>query len=117
MKTAIHTTTISDLIDNLQRQIQPGHEELEREEWLSPRQIADELNMHIGTIYRFIQAGQLPVYDLTVGKNGKTYYRIKRSDFEDWLDEGRRRLVGTTPMITGSYGSSNLHASILIASG
>lgn len=90
MKTAIHTTTLSDLIDNLQRQIQPDHEELEREDWLSPRQIADELNMHINTIYRFIQSKQLPVYDLTVGQNGKTYYRIKRSDFEGWLDDRRR---------------------------
>lgn len=90
MKTVIHTTTVSDLIDNLQRQIQRGPEELEREEWLSPRQIADELNMHINTIYRFIQEGQLPVYDLTVERNGKTYYRIKRSDFESWLDDRRR---------------------------
>jgi len=42
------------------------------------------------SIYRFIQSKQLPVYDLAIGRNGKTYYRIKRSDFEDWLD-GRRR--------------------------
>ncbi len=90
MNTATHTITLSNLIDSLQRQIQDGPEELEQEQWLSPRQISNELNMHINTIYRFIQAGQLPVYDLTVGRNGKTYYRIKRSDFEGWLDDRRR---------------------------
>jgi len=88
MNTTTYTPTFSDLIDTLQRQLQDEPEQ--REEWLSPQQIADELNMHINSIYRFIQAGQFPVYDLTVGRNGKTYYRIKRSDFEDWLD-GRKR--------------------------
>jgi excisionase family DNA binding protein len=90
MRSTTFTPTLSDLIDSLQRQIQDGPEELERDEWLSPQQIADELNMHINTIYRFIKSKQLPVYDLTVGRSGKTYYRIKRSDFEDWLD-GRKR--------------------------
>jgi hypothetical protein len=33
--------------------------------------------------HRFIQSKQLPVYDLTVGRNGKAYYRVKRSDFEN----------------------------------
>ena len=92
MKTATHTTTLSTLIDNLQRQIQDEPEELKQEEWLAPSQVAQELGMHINTIYRIIQSGQLVVYDLTVGRGGKTYYRIKRSDFEDWLD-GRRRLT------------------------
>ena len=87
MKTATHAITLSTLIDSLQRQIQDEPEQ--PEEWLAPSQVAQELNMHINTIYRIIQSGQLPVYDLTVGRNGKTYYRIKRSDFEDWL-EGRR---------------------------
>jgi len=90
MKTATYTTTLSDLIDGLNRQIQDEPEGLEREEWLSPTQIANELNMHINTIYRFIQSGQFPVYDMTVDRNGKTYYRIKRSDFQNWLDDRRR---------------------------
>ena len=89
MKTATHSITLSTLIDSLQRQIQNEPEEIEQEQWLSPSQIAQELGMHINTIYRIIQSGQLPVYDLTVGRNGKTYYRIKRSDLEGWL-EGRR---------------------------
>ena len=90
MKTTTFTPTVSDLIDTLQRQIQDGPEELERDEWLSPTQIANELGMHINTIYRFIKSKQLPVYDLTVERNGKTYYRIKRSDFEGWLYDRRR---------------------------
>lgn len=87
MKTTTYTPTLSDLIDNFQKQLEG---ETEQEEWLSPQQIAGELGMHINTIYRIIQSGQLPVYDLTVGRNGKTYYRIKRSDFEDWLDDRKR---------------------------
>ena len=87
MKTETYKTTLSDLIDSLNRQLD---DETEQEEWLSPQQIAGELGMHINTIYRIIQSKQLPVYDLTVGRSGKTYYRIKRSDFEDWLD-GRKR--------------------------
>ena len=90
MKTATHSITLSTLIDSLQRQIQNEPEEIEQKQWLAPSQVAQELGMHINTIYRFIQSGQLVVYDLTVGRSGKTYYRIKRSDFEDWL-EGRRR--------------------------
>jgi excisionase family DNA binding protein len=90
MKTTTYKPTLSDLIDTLQRQIQDEPEELEQAQWLSPQQIANELGMHINTIYRFIQAEQFPVYDLTVGRNGKTYYRIRRSDFEGWLD-GRKR--------------------------
>ncbi len=91
MKTITHKTTLSTLIDSLQRQIQGEPEELEKEEWLSPTQIAEELGMHINTIYRIIQSGQLTVYDLTVEKAGKVYYRIRRSDLEDWLDGRRMR--------------------------
>ena len=91
MKTATYTTTLSDLIDGLNRQIQDEPEGLKREEWLSPSQIADELNMHINTIYRFIKARQFPIYDLTVGRNGKAHYKIKRSDYEDWIDDRKRR--------------------------
>ena len=90
MKTATHSITLSNLIDSLQRQIQDEPEKIEQEQWLSPSQVAQELGMHINSIYRIIQSGQLTVYDLTVGRSGKTYYRIKRSDLEGWL-EGRRR--------------------------
>lgn len=90
MKTMTPIPTVSDLIDSLQRQIQDSPEELKNEQWLSPQQIAEELGMHINTIYRFIKTKQFPVYDLTVDPAGKTYYRIKRSDFEGWLYERRR---------------------------
>ena len=93
MKTITFEPTVFQLIDSLQRQLQDEPEEQEKPQWLSPQQVADELGMHINTIYRFIQDGQFPVYDLTVGRKGKTYYRIRRDDFEAWLYERRR---GTT---------------------
>ena len=55
------------------------------EQWLSPSAVADELDMHINTIYRILQSKELPAYDLKVGPSQRTYYRIKRSDLEDWL--------------------------------
>ena len=90
MKTITFEPTVFQLIDSLQRQLQDETEEQEKPQWLSPQQIADELGMHINTIYRFIQSGQLPVYDLTVSCSRKTYYRIKRSDLEGWLESRRR---------------------------
>ena len=39
MRTITYTPTLSDLIDSLQRQIEDGPAELEKEQWLSPQQI------------------------------------------------------------------------------
>ena len=54
-------------------------------QWLSPREVAEELGLHINTVYKIIQSGGLPVYNITVRSGDKTYYRIKRSDLEEWL--------------------------------
>lgn len=77
--------TVGELIDL----INPNYSETEtKEQWLSPRQIAKELGLHIGTVYHIIGSEDLAVYNISIGK--KTYYRIKRSDMDLWL-EGRRR--------------------------
>lgn len=55
-------------------------------EMLSPRQVSEELKLHINTVYRIISTCQLRVYNLSVGRD-KTYYRIKREDLQDYLDE------------------------------
>ena len=89
INTMTHRTTPSDLIDSLNRELENQPEE--QEEWLSPQAIAEELNLHINTVYRMCQSGQLPVYNLTIGKTGtKYYYRVKRSDLDNWLEERRR---------------------------
>ena len=56
------------------------------QEMLSPTQVAKELGMHINTIYGIIQTGQLKVYNLSMGDR-KNYYRIKRVDLENYLEE------------------------------
>ena len=85
MKLLTETVTVGDLIDR----IKPAYEGTEpKEQWLSPRQIAKELGLHIGTVYHIIGSEDLAVYNISIGK--KTYYRIKRSDMDLWL-EGRRR--------------------------
>lgn len=60
--------------------IDDGHE------MLSPGQVAGELKLHIGTVYKLIGDGQLKAYNLSSG-NRKTYYRIRRVDLENYLEE------------------------------
>ena len=54
-------------------------------EMLSPREVAGELKLHINTVYRIIGSGQMRAYDLSSGR--KTYYRIRRVDMENYLEE------------------------------
>ena len=80
--------TLSRFIDAIERSYED-----EKEEWLSPSHVADELGMHINSIYKIIQSGELAVYNLIVGKSQRTYYRIKRSDLEDWLESRRTKYM------------------------
>lgn len=75
------STTLSNFIDVLRTSY-----ENDKDEWLSPSALAKELQMHINTIYKIIQGGELNVYNLMVGNNGRMYYRIKRSDMQEWLE-------------------------------
>jgi len=50
------------------------------EEVLTARQVADELKVHIGRVYKWIQDGELVATDL--GTSARHNYRIHRSDFE-----------------------------------
>lgn len=53
---------------------------------LSPREVAEELKLHINTVYKIISDGQLKAYNLSSGDR-KTYYRIRRVDLENYLEE------------------------------
>ena len=74
------TNTLSGYINAIKTSYQE-----DPEQWLSPSSVADELDMHINTIYRILQSKELVAYDLKVGPSQRTYYRIRRSDLEDWL--------------------------------
>jgi len=50
------------------------------EEVLTAQQVADELKVHIGRVYKWIQDGELVATDL--GTPARHNYRINRSDFE-----------------------------------
>jgi excisionase family DNA binding protein len=54
---------------------------------LTVEQVAKELQVHTRSVYKWIQAGELPAMDL--GSGGKHSYRISRSDLEDF--KRRRR--------------------------
>jgi excisionase family DNA binding protein len=59
------------------------------EEVLTAQQVADELKVHIGRVYKWIQDGELIATDL--GTSARHNYRINRSDLEDFK---RRRRTG-----------------------
>ncbi|MGI6124322.1 MAG: helix-turn-helix domain-containing protein [Acetivibrionales bacterium] len=88
MRTVQHTTTVSDLLGQLRAECEGP---LERDEWLSPQRISEELTVHLNSVYRWIRSKELAAYNL--GKEGKTYYRIRRSDLEHWLEKRSNQLL------------------------
>ena len=80
-------TTVGNLISEMQKQLNlPDDYQDDSDEMLSPRQVAKYLNLHINSVYRLIQNQSLKVYNLSVGER-KTYYRIRRIDIENYLEE------------------------------
>lgn len=57
------------------------------EEVLTAQQVADELKVHIGRVYKWIQDGELVATDL--GTPARHNYRINRSDFEGFKQRRR----------------------------
>ena len=83
----MNSKTLTPIIDSLIQSLQTDDDfNDDSHEMLSPAQIAEELGMHKNTIYRIIGTGQLKAYNLSMGSR-KTYYRIRRVDLENYLDE------------------------------
>ena len=82
MKTKTHIPILDNLIQSLQ------YDDIDesRYEMLKPKEVAEELGMHLNSIYRIIGTGQLKAYNLSSGDR-KTYYRIRRVDLENYLEE------------------------------
>lgn len=57
----------------------------EREALLTVAEVAAELRVSTMTVYRLVQAGELPAF--RIGKN----YRIKREDLDAYLEAGAVR--------------------------
>jgi excisionase family DNA binding protein len=53
------------------------------QEWLTVAQIAEQLKLHVMTVYRLIHAGRLGA--VKVGRS----YRVEKSTFDKYLDEVR----------------------------
>ena len=77
------------------REIIDGIESKDRSEGrlLSPTEVAEELNLHINTVYKIIQRGNLTVYNLSVEGGRDKYFRIRRDDLESYLESRRVREV------------------------
>ena len=73
-------------MDQLIQSLQTDYFEDNDHEMLSPGQVAEELKLHINTVYKIIGTGQLKAYNLSSG-NRKTFYRIRRVDLENYLEE------------------------------
>ena len=82
MKTKYSHPILNSLIQSLKTDdyIDDSHE------LLSPKEVAEYLGMHVGTIYKIIGSGMLKAYNLSSGGR-KTYYRVKRVDLENYLEE------------------------------
>jgi len=87
MATRTHAKTLSTFLGTLRAECDGS---LEPEEWLSPQKICQELGVHLNSVYRWIKSGELTAYDLGAGK---TYYRIKRSDLEEWLEKRSNQIL------------------------
>ena len=74
------------ILDNLIQSLKTDNFQDDSFELLSPKEVAEYLGMHIGSIYKLIGSGKLKAYDLSSG-NRKTYYRVKRVDLENYLEE------------------------------
>jgi excisionase family DNA binding protein len=92
MKTVRHTVTVSDLIKELKADCEVP---MAKDEWLSPTALSEELGVHINSIYRWIRSEELKAYNL--GTNGKTFYRIKRTDVEAWLEAKTNQRLSPSP--------------------
>ena len=82
----MNNKTSIPILDNLIKSLKQDDYIDDSQEMLSPREVAEELKMHINTIYGIIGTGQLKAYNLSMGDR-KTYYRIKRVDLENYLEE------------------------------
>ena len=75
------------ILDSMIQSLKPDDKYIDdSHQMLSPRQVAEELKLHINTVYRIIGTGQLRAYNLSSGRD-KTYYRISREDMNDYLEE------------------------------
>ena len=82
----MNNTSPIAILDNLIQLTKPDDDYVDDgHEMLSPREVAGELKLHLNTVYRLIQSQSLRAYNLSSGK--KTYYRVRRQDLENYLDE------------------------------
>ena len=79
--------TVGNLIDEMQRSLNIDDNYIDDSyELMSCREVSEYLNLHINTVYRLIQNQSLKAYNLSVGRD-KTYYRIRKVDIENYLEE------------------------------
>ena len=49
-----------------------------------------EMSEHLGviprTVYKMLAAGQIPALAFKVGKKKRTYYRVRRAEFEQFME-------------------------------
>lgn len=52
---------------NVQRNEQPPQQSAAREEWLSPKKVAERAGIHVQTLRRYIREGHIPYHQLAPG--------------------------------------------------
>ena len=56
----------------------------DRDEWLTVREITEDLKVHEESVRRWIRSEELPAILLGSSKGG---YRVRRSDYERFIEE------------------------------
>jgi len=79
------TTTLSAVLGDLKESLGLNENQKTRDMWLTSNDVCLELQIHPNTLYRIIKSGQLKTHSITVAKNSKRNYRIRREDLDDYL--------------------------------
>jgi hypothetical protein len=96
--------TIQDFFDELNEKlttlirqaIQESFNEFKQkpeQEWFSVEETAAIVGVESKHIRRAIDAGKLVPADITLGSDGRAFYRISRQDINDWMDATKIKRV------------------------
>lgn len=57
---------------------------------MNPKEVAEELNIGVATVWKWIKNGELPAISLSTEKARRKEYRISSEDLEAFLENRRK---------------------------
>ena len=59
--------------------------------FITRKEMARQLGASVKTVVELIKDGTIPAYDITAGRKQNPCYRVRREDFETFLESVRTR--------------------------